>query len=83
MYTSTFHLSFQDISKLKEMFPSETEATLVDVLDISLNVEDAIDTLVNKTAGQYQYEVIILCCGLMLVGSILWLLVDIYILVYS
>ena len=53
------------------MFPSETEAALENVLDFSLNVEDAIDTLVNKPAGQYPYEVI-LCSCLMSVGSILW-----------
>ena len=78
MYTSTLYLSLQDISKLKEMFPSETEASLANVLDVSLNVEDAIDTLVNKTAGQYQYEVhvIILCSGFMLVGSIMRLHVE-------
>lgn len=68
------YLTIQDLSKLKEMFPSETEAALENVLDFSLNVEDAIDTLVNKPAGQYPYEVI-LCSCLMSVGSILctWL----------
>ena len=68
----TMYLTIQDISKLKEMFPSETEAALENVLDFSLNVEDAIDTLVNKPAGQDPYEVI-LCSCLMSVGSILWL----------
>lgn len=68
------YLTIQDLSKLKEIFPSETEAALENVLDFSLNVEDAIDTLVNKPAGQYPYEVI-LCSCLMLLGSILcmWL----------
>ena len=66
------YLTIQDISKLEEMFPSETEAVIENVLDFSLKVEDAIDTLVNKPAGQYPYEVILSSC-LMSVGSILWL----------
>ena len=45
----------KDLSKLKEMFPSESEAVLSDVINCSLNVEDAIDTLVKKTAGQNQH----------------------------
>ena len=43
--------------KLKEIFPTETEAALEDALQFSINVEDAIETLVKKTAGQYQYKV--------------------------
>lgn len=57
--SNEWYISVQDIAKLKEIFPNETEAALEDVLDDSLNVEEAIDTLVNKATGQYQYEVTI------------------------
>ena len=44
--------------KLKEIFPTETEAALEEALRFSINVEDAIETLViKKTAGQCQYKV--------------------------
>lgn len=51
--------------KLKEIFPTETEAALEDALQFSINVEDAVETLVKKTAGQYQYKVMMCLCHLM------------------
>ena len=36
---------FPDMLKLKEIFPTETEAALEEALRFSINVEDAIETL--------------------------------------
>ena len=54
---------FPDMLKLKEIFLTETEAALEDALQFSINVEDAIETLVKKTAGQYQYKVMMCFCN--------------------
>ena len=54
---------FPDMLKLKEIFLTETEAALEDALQFSINVEDAIETPVKKTAGQYQYKVMMCFCN--------------------
>ena len=43
------------MSKLKELFPTEDEADLDCVLKCNFNLEHAIETLINKSVGDYQY----------------------------
>lgn len=47
--------SFQDMSKLKELFPTEDEADLDRVLKCSFNLEHAIESLINRSVGEYKY----------------------------
>lgn len=43
--------SFQDVSKLKELFPNEDEADLECVLKCSFNLEHAIDTFISRSVS--------------------------------
>ncbi len=53
-YIYFYSFPVQELSKLKELFPSEDEADLDTVLKCSFNLENAIDTLVNRSVGEYQ-----------------------------
>lgn len=43
------------MSKLKELFPTDSEADLDHILKCSFNLEHAIETLINRSVGEYQY----------------------------